>query len=1675
MSATVTDEDDMMAMSRLTHDIEMAKTASHHDEANNAAMAAKQRGMQPPAIIIAMSPEQRKVLEKKLRLKIDLRILPMIILMYILNYIDRNNIAAARFAGLEDDLDMDASGTQFSTAVGILFVGYIIMQVPSNLLLNKIGKPGVYLPTSVYTITASVQSYAVTKLTGLQMVIWGAISAATAGCHSVGGLYACRFFLGFVEATYFVCLSCNNKNNNNNNNPPLPPAGCLYYLSCWYTREELGVRTTYLYAGSLISGAFSGLISAGITGNMDRSLGLRAWRWLFIIEGAVTVAVALAAYLIMPNFPKTTTWLSEEESALASWRLEEDIGSADWTNSEEQTLWHGFRLALMDIKTWILLLLLWGIVSAASVTNFFPTVVSTLGYNNVITLLLTSPPYVLAVITCFIVAHHADKTGERFLHVALPQCLAIATFIIAAATTNLAARYVAMVLMIPGLYSGYTTALAWISNTLPRPPAKRAAALGFINAISNCASIYTPYLYPSSASPQYTGAFIHNCIMSATAIVAAFILRIMLVRLNKRLDRGERVEGAVNAAPGEAVEHGFRPRTMSSRVRRENTAVIVVEDDSAGEQCERTDNIESRPDEEPPPDLPDKVKWSDQSDDDGGAPVKPAKKRRVARRYAGSSNRKRKGKRSNKTRISSAALNDDDPSTDEDGNNDDDLEFDGVPEYVRERRRIFEANRRLRHEAALMLPPDYAGIVLDEMRRPGDVEARPKFDATSGIRPSRPYRDIELPQSGGLIPAPIATYLRDYQVDGVKFLHRKFVYQEGGILGDDMGLGKTVQVAAFLAAAFGKTGDERDAKRLRRMRYHNDRWYPRVLIICPGSLIVNWQNELSRWGWWHVDVFHGADKDDVMGTARAGLLEVMITTYDTYKNSRSSVNMVPWDAVIADECHRIKDRCSETTKAMVEVNALCRIGLTGTAIQNRYEELWTLLDWTNPGHFGSLSEWRDTVAKPLAIGQSHEATMAQLSLARQTAQKLVRNLLPRYFLRRMKTLIAHQLPKKTDKVVFCPLTDLQRDAYENFLGSPDIDLLRTVSDKCPHGKAKGWCCKTRLSDGTRTWQSIVFPSMIVLQKLANHVTLLIPQATDLESKQKSELETLQTCIPGSWKELYAARDQIRSLVNPEFCGKWKVLRKLLRFWHANKDKVLIFSHSVRLLRILQHLFHNTSYNVSYLDGSLGYEARQDVVDSFNSDPNQFVFLISTKAGGVGLNITSANKVVIVDPHWNPSYDLQAQDRAYRIGQTRDVEVFRLISLGTVEEIVYARQIYKQQQANIGYTASSERRYFRGVQQDTDRKGEIFGLANIFTYHSDSGLLRDIVNKTNIAEARLGVSLADVDMEEAAKEHEDFGAAAAAAATVKKEDNDGGVGHLADLLVKSENPNGAAGNHKETTAAAAAAAAAAPPRMNAIQAILTSAGVEYTHENADVVGSSRVEEQLSRQAAMGAYADDDMRNQHVLFATSLQGGNRDGGHHCRFNPPADVQRRQFCDMAREFGFRNATDFALVVESWTGEERRRCLDEFYRRRQAKFPAGGKDDTPRITSEKKGGSDDGDAKDNDRLGMGNTASSLASPRAGRELIGEEVEHGLTNETKDEVKFGVKHEAGHKVEKKLEGEEAKNEVKEETRNDVEDVEDVKVESKKERTNEPQMVRVDRKTKRTSIFLSDDDDDDEL
>ncbi|KAI7472598.1 DNA excision repair protein [Hortaea werneckii] len=864
-------------------------------------------------------------------------------------------------------------------------------------------------------------------------------------------------------------------------------------------------------------------------------------------------------------------------------------------------------------------------------------------------------------------------------------------------------------------------------------------------------------------------------------------------------------------------------------------------------------------------------------------------------------------------------------------------------------------------EAGLRMPPSYEDVDFSDDDRLADIAERPKLPESML---QRPYEDITLSISQGVVPAPIAQYLRPYQIDGADFLLRHFITQSGCILGDDMGLGKTIQIIAFLTAAFGKTGDERDAKRMRKMRRlerSSDEgvWYPRVLMILPGGLLANWQAELERWGWWTTYLYHGnaGQKDSALSAAASGRSEIMLTTYDTYRLNESAINTVQWDAVIADECHKIKELKSDVTQALNRVNALCRIGMTGTAIQNKYEELWTLLNWTNPGRFGPISNWKAMICLPLKMGQSHDATYSQLAKSRRTATKLVQNLLPPYFLRRTKELIKAQLPKKSDRVVFCPMTPVQLEAYDNFCSSEAVTCIREASELCTCGSGKkaGYCCNTLIEVRGELikWQHYVFPALMTLQKIANHIALLLPGGeTDREQHEK-DVDKLSTALPEGWKDLYRERDNIRHFANQAFCGKWRVLKRLLKLWHDNGDKVLVFSHSVKLLKMLQLLFKTTtSYNVSYLDGSMTYQDRQNSVDEFNSSDDQFVFLISTKAGGIGLNITSANKVVVVDPNWNPSYDLQAQDRAYRIGQTRDVEVFRLVSKGTVEEIVYARQIYKQQQANIGYNASVERRYFRGVQDQKEMKGEIFGLKNLFAAVSENVVLREIVNKTNVAETRAGVEIAGLDLE-----------SASSASQMGNGDDDedgggGGAGNMWEDVKEDDAMSQLAADIIDAPASRRKKANEKAKKRDPVAAILASVGVEYTHENAEVIGTSKIETRISSRAQKAGNDLDFDQDKAFGFGSSQAGpdvseqnetvnvggvvgfDNEDLDHHglgkirYRYRPAMDVRQRQFCSMARQFGYEDVTEFALVVEGWTMEERREFLEGFYRDRRQKL---------------------------------------------------------------------------------------------------------------------------------------------
>lgn len=449
-----------------------------------------------------LTRQELEELSRKTTRRMDFRILIMICWIYICNYLDRTNIASARLGGLEDDLNL--TSTQYQTAISVLFIGYITMQIPANIILNRLGKPSIFITVI--------------------MTVWGIISTCTGAVQSYGGLLAIRILLGFVESGFFGC--------------------CLYYLSCWYTKKELGLRNSILYSGSLISGAFSGLISAGIIQNMDGIKGLRAWRWCFIIEGAITVSTVPLAYFILPNNPSNTKFLSQQEKDIVMWKLKMDVGDSDDDEAvlgEEghNSFAFAFNLATTDVKVWLITGCFAFLVAACGVTNFFPSVVETLNFDSMITLCLTAPPYCIAVVTTFIWSWHSDRTGERFWHIVLPLIVALIAFIIAVSTLNTGARYFAMCLMPTGLYCPFIIIISCMSICVPRPPLKRAISLSIMNCLANSTSIWNAYLYPATNAPRYSIAMACNCAFIGLAALFALLLKLYLNRLNRLIATGQ--------------------------------------------------------------------------------------------------------------------------------------------------------------------------------------------------------------------------------------------------------------------------------------------------------------------------------------------------------------------------------------------------------------------------------------------------------------------------------------------------------------------------------------------------------------------------------------------------------------------------------------------------------------------------------------------------------------------------------------------------------------------------------------------------------------------------------------------------------------------------------------------------------------------------------------------------------------------------------------------------------------------------------------------------------------------------------------------------------------------------------------------------------------------------------
>ncbi|CAD7691758.1 unnamed protein product [Nyctereutes procyonoides] len=600
-----------------------------------------------------------------------------------------------------------------------------------------------------------------------------------------------------------------------------------------------------------------------------------------------------------------------------------------------------------------------------------------------------------------------------------------------------------------------------------------------------------------------------------------------------------------------------------------------------------------------------------------------------------------------------------------------------------------------------------------------------------------------LSADGDSIPYTINRYLRDYQREGAQFLYAHFIQGKGCILGDDMGLGKTVQVISFLAAVLHKKGTREDIENnmpeflLRSMKKEppSSTAKKMFLIVAPLSVLYNWRDELDTWGYFRVTILHGNKKDNELVRVKQRKCEIALTTYETLRLCLDELNSLEWSAVIVDEAHKIKNPKARVTEVMKALKCNVRIGLTGTILQNNMKELWCVMDWAVPGLLGSRIHFKKQFSDPVEHGQRHTATKRELATGRKAMQRLAK-MMSGWFLRRTKTLIKDQLPKKEDRMVYCSLTDFQKAVYQTVLETKDVTLILQSSEpcSCSSGRKRRNCCYKTNSHG-ETVKTLYFSYLAVLQKVANHVALL--QSASTSKQQETLIKRICDQVFSKFPDfVQKSKDaSFETLSDPKYSGKMKVLQQLLNHCRKNKDKILLFSFSTKLLDVLQQYCMAAGFDYRRLDGSTKSEERIKIVKEFNSTQDVNICLVSTMAGGVGLNFVGANVVVLFDPTWNPANDLQAIDRAYRIGQCRDVKVFRLISLGTVEEIMYLRQVYKQQLHCVVVGSENAKRYFEAVQGSKEHRGELFGVYNLFKLRSQgSCLTRDILEREGKVEA-----------------------------------------------------------------------------------------------------------------------------------------------------------------------------------------------------------------------------------------------------------------------------------------------------------------------------------------------------
>ncbi|TLD18338.1 helicase swr1 [Venturia nashicola] len=538
----------------------------------------------------------------------------------------------------------------------------------------------------------------------------------------------------------------------------------------------------------------------------------------------------------------------------------------------------------------------------------------------------------------------------------------------------------------------------------------------------------------------------------------------------------------------------------------------------------------------------------------------------------------------------------------------------------------------------------------------------------------------ERPRVPVVIDPRLAKVLRPHQVEGVKFLYRATTglidpSANGCIMADEMGLGKTLQCIALMWTLLKQSPDAGKPT------------IQKAVIACPSSLVRNWANELVKW--LGPDAIHPfaidgkATKEELIqqlkqwsiASGRTVVRPVLIVSYETLRLYADQLAQTPIGLMLCDEGHRLKNGDSQTFTALNGLNVQKRVILSGTPIQNDLSEYFSLLNFANPNYLGTRADFRKKYEIPILRGRDAAGTDADQKKGNERLAELL-TLVNKFIIRRTNDILSKYLPVKYEHVVFCGLAPFQKNLYNHFVQSPDVkSLLR--------GK------------GSQPLKAIG-----MLKKLCNHPDLL-----DLPSD-----------LPGSedfFPEDYVpkdARGRDRD-VKSWYSGKMVVLdRMLARIRADTNDKIVLISNYTQTLDIFDKLCRSRNYGVLRLDGTMNVNKRQKLVDKFNDpDGQEFVFLLSSKAGGCGLNLIGANRLVLFDPDWNPAADQQALARVWRDGQKKDCFVYRFIATGTIEEKIFQRQSHKQSLSSCVVDSA----------EDVERHFSLDSLRELFQYRDNT--------------------------------------------------------------------------------------------------------------------------------------------------------------------------------------------------------------------------------------------------------------------------------------------------------------------------------------------------------------------